>query len=149
MAVPEQKADAMHYDNPFHLYNSAGAWIGICLGRNVFDTDNVWRGWFPWDSGDIVWPHGAYLGTVIGNRLYAFEHKRSLRVIYRTGYPPIIPLSPQRPKPAEIKKLPSGASDVDLRFGSVFPPADSIRQPRKAKSSMASRQKPRRKRTLN
>ena len=104
----------MQYDKPFHLFNSSGDWIGFCLGKNVFDTDSAWRGWFPWDSADITAPDGSYLGTVVGNRLYAYEHKRGFQIPYYPGYP-ATPLPPERPEPVGSRELRDGVSDVNLK----------------------------------
>ncbi|MFI5429873.1 4-fold beta flower protein [Aeromicrobium sp. UC242_57] len=36
---------------------------------HIFDLDGHWVGWFPWDDNDAVDPNGAYLGTVVDDRL--------------------------------------------------------------------------------
>ena len=82
----------------------------------MFDTFAVWRGWFPSDdSADVVTPQGDYLGTVIGNRLYHFEHKKDIQVRYCPSFP-TIPHWCESPATAVAKKaLPDGASDVELK----------------------------------
>lgn len=111
----------MQYEKQFHLYNSAGVWIGFCLGTSVFDTFAIWRGWFPWEeSADSVTPEGEYLGTVVGNRLYRFAHKKDVRVRYYPSFP-AIPLRAESPSSAAPKQLPDGASDVELRPARLRP----------------------------
>ena len=105
----------MQYQKPFPLFNSAGSWIGFCLGNNVFSVDAVWRGWFPWnDSADLMTPRGNYLGTVVGNRLYAFEHKVAVRLMCNPSSP-ATPCLANRPNPVAPKNLPKGAADVALK----------------------------------
>ena len=126
--VLEQKDNAsMNYDEYFHLFDSSGAWVGFCLGRNLFDTDTVWRGWLPWDAAEVVDTNGFYLATIIGNRLYRFDHNRDLRIGYYPGYPPI-PLMPDRSKPVAEKKLPLGATDVNLKSPNALPAGETVRR---------------------
>jgi len=111
----------MQYEKRFHLYNSAGVWIGFCLGTSVFDTLAIWRGWFPWEeSADSVTPEGEYLGTVVGNRLYRFAHKKDVHVQYYPSFP-AIPQWPESPSTVAPKHLPDGAADVELKPARLRP----------------------------
>lgn len=54
------------------LYDLSGNWIAFRTaydGKYLFDTTGVWIGWFPWGDDDAVDRNGAYLGTVLENRL--------------------------------------------------------------------------------
>ena len=117
----------MQYAKTFHLFNSVGIWIGFCLGQNLFDTDMIWKGWFPWDSFDAVNTCGWYLGTVVGNRLYWFDHKKDHHIEYYPGYPAIPFLSGQ-PKPADAKTLPFGAFNVNLKAPAKLPVSENTRR---------------------
>ena len=118
----------MNYEEPHYLFNSYGRWIGFCLGMNLFDVDTVWRGWFPWDdSADVMSPNGSYLGTVIGNRFYSFDHKRPMRAAFYSAYP-AIPLLANKPKSVGAKKLPLGASDLEFKPATVLSPLASARR---------------------
>jgi len=124
----------MKYETPFHLFNSSGLWIGFCLANNLFDTDAVWRGWFPWeDSADAVDPGGNYLGTLMGDRLYHFQHKRNLRVSHYPGYP-AIPVLPGPPQPVHKLSLPEGARDIELKYV-LWRPFENAPHKSKAKTS--------------
>ena len=110
-----RKTDAMQYEKRFHLFNSSGVWIGFCQGSSVFDTLAVWRGWFPWeDSADVVTPQGGYLGTVVGNRFYSFDHKKNVQARPCSSCC-LIPFVREEVAPVAPKKLPDGASDVELK----------------------------------
>jgi hypothetical protein len=123
----------MQYHKPFHLFNSSGRWIGFCLANNVFDIDAVWRGWFPWsDQAEVLSPHGTYLGTVVGNRLYAFSHKEGVRMTYRPSFP-AVPSLANHPTPIAPKPLPVGASDVELKYALKF---SSTRRMRAAETDL-------------
>ncbi|MDQ1584588.1 MAG: hypothetical protein QOF36_2642 [Microbacteriaceae bacterium] len=55
-----------------YLYDSAGTWIAFRTdfdGRYLFDPQGEWIGWFPFGDDDAVTKDGAYLGTVVENRL--------------------------------------------------------------------------------
>ena len=111
----------MQYEKRFYLYNSAGVCIGFCFGSSLFDTFAIWRGWFPWDkSADVMTPQGNYLGTVVGNRLYMFDHKKELQVSYSPSFP-TAPFNMEKPGTAASKKLPNGASDVELKPARLQP----------------------------
>ena len=111
----------MQYEKRFHLYNSSGVWIGFCLGTSVFDTFAVWRGWFPWEeSADSVTPQGEYLGTVVGNRFYRFDHKKDVHVRYYPSFP-AIPVWLDAPVSTAPKNLPDGATDVEIRPARLRP----------------------------
>jgi hypothetical protein len=132
--VPKPTEDTVYYRDTHHLFNSAGEWIGFCLAHNVFDTDTVWCGWFPWDnSADVVATNGVYLGTVVSNRLYSFEHKRDMGVAYYPSYP-AIPVLPNTPKPVAARKLPLGASDVTLKPPTPMPSAAGRQHRRRRRS---------------
>jgi hypothetical protein len=104
----------MRFRGPYHLFNSAGKWIGFCIGPNVFDTVGVWRGWFPWEgSYDCVKPDGTYLSTVVGTRLFYFQQKQSVRIRRYPVYPGI-PVLPKPPAPVSGRDLFADASDVNL-----------------------------------
>ena len=104
----------MRFRGPYHLFNSAGKWIGFCVGPNLFDTDGVWRGWFPWEgSYDCVKPDGTYLGTVVGTRFYYFGQKQHVGIQKYPVYS-CIPALPNRPAPVSSRDLFVGASDVNL-----------------------------------
>ena len=111
----------MRFKGPYYLFNSAGGWIGFCVGPNLFNTDGVWCGWFPWEgSYDAVKPDGSYLGTVLGSRFYFFEKNQHLRVHKYYVYPGI-PTLPSGPKPAAPRELFEGTSNVDLKSASAIP----------------------------
>ena len=112
----------MRFPGPFHLFSSAGVWIGFCEGSNLFNTDAVWCGWFPWvGSFNAVKPDGSYLGTVVGARFYSFEHRRQLCVRKLIVYP-TIPTLPPCPSPMAPRTLLAGATDVDLESVVVLQP---------------------------
>ena len=106
----------MRFRGPYHLFNSTGAWIGFCIGSNLFNTDGIWCGWFPWEgSYDAVKPDGTYLGTVVGARFYYFERQRLLRVrqlIVCSAMPPL----PGPPVAVAPRQLFDGAKDVTLKL---------------------------------
>lgn len=106
----------MRFRGPYHLFNSAGEWVGFCVGANLFNADGVWTGWFPWEgSYDAVKPDGTYLGTVVGARLYHFEQRQFLRVrklIVCSAIPPL----PSRPAPVTPRELFDGTKDVILKL---------------------------------
>ena len=105
----------MRFRGPYHLFNSAGAWVGFCVGANLFNPDGIWCGWFPWEgSYDAVKPDGMYLGTVVGVRLYYFERKQLLRVRKLLIYP-AVPELPCPPPPVSARELFESAKDVDLK----------------------------------
>jgi len=112
----------MCFPSPFHLFDSAGRWIGFCDGANLFNTHGVWRGWFPWEGSlDAVKPDGSYLGSVVGARFLCFEQKQPLRVRKLIDYPKT-PALPQRPAPLPRRELFDGATDVNLKSVVVLPP---------------------------
>ena len=122
----------MQYEKRIHLFNSSGIWIGFCLKLSVFDTFAVWRGWFPWEeSADAVTPQGDYLGTVVGNRLYRFHHKKGIQVRYYPSFP-VIPTWPEPPACAAPKQLPKGALDVELKPARLQLPANCLNVPQLA-----------------
>src|SRR5262245_552 len=104
----------MRFPAPFHLFNSAGRWIGFCDGENLYNPQAVWRGWFPWtDSHNAVKADGTYLGTVVGIRFYHFEHKQQLRIRALRVCPDIIP-RPPAPKSVSARQLFEDVVDIDL-----------------------------------
>ena len=55
-----------------YLYDSKGAFVAFRIeydGRYLFDPDGEWIGWFPWSNDDVATRDGAYLGTVVEDRL--------------------------------------------------------------------------------
>ncbi|PVZ08518.1 hypothetical protein [Actinomycetospora cinnamomea] len=97
-----------------HLYASDGRWIAWYRPGlpYLWNTVDRWIGWFPWCDeptpgvrDDVLDPHDAYLGTVVGDRLLA-----------RTARLP-------RPVPARVPEpqRPVGPPDVD-RTIAVPPP---------------------------
>ena len=109
----------MRFRGPYHLFSSAGAWIGFCAGANLFNAEGIWCGWFPWEgSYDAVKPDGTYLGTVVGARFYYFERQRLLRIhklIVCSAIPPL----PARPGSIAPRELFDGAKDVTLVLNHV------------------------------
>jgi len=105
----------MCFPSPFHLFDSAGRWIGFCDRTNLFNTTGVWCGWFPWEGTlDAVKPDGSYLGTVVGGRFLYFERKQALRIRSLIDCPGI-PALPRRPAPLPRGELFDGAADIDLK----------------------------------
>jgi hypothetical protein len=103
---------------PVHLFASDGRWIAWYRPGlpYLWSTRDRWIGWFPWavettpepppeHHNDVLDPHDAYLGTVVGDRLLARVARRP-RVV-----PSRVP-EPQRPV---------GPPDVD-RAQAVAPP---------------------------
>ena len=97
-----------------YLHDSQGVWIAFRTdqrSRYLFNPDGDWIGWFPWDDEEAVTPAGEYLGTVLGDRLFAEEHHR-----YRgdPGYPgaPAYPGQAPYPGAGTYVSLPTGCDDV-------------------------------------
>ena len=105
----------MCFPSPFHLFDSCGRWIGFCDGANLFNTNAVWCGWFPWAGTlDAVKPDGCYLGTVVGARFCCFERNQLLRV-GKLIENPATPALPPRPAPMPRTELFAGATDINLK----------------------------------
>lgn len=70
-----------------HLFSNSGDFIAFRRTEDdkfLFNADGDWIGWFPWGDDDAVRPDGAYLGTVVGNRLM---HRESQPYRGYPGYP--------------------------------------------------------------
>lgn len=55
-----------------YLYDKHGDVIAFRRSwddRHVYDIDGHWAGWLPWEGCDVVDASGAYLGTVVADRL--------------------------------------------------------------------------------
>ena len=61
-----------------HLYDSAGSFIAFRRSdddRYVFNRAGKWIGWLPYDDLDVHDPRGAYLGTIVGDRLLRLSNR--------------------------------------------------------------------------
>jgi hypothetical protein len=106
------------------LFDSQGTWIAFRpdeTDRNLFNSDGEWIGWFPWGDDDAVTREGAYLGTVVENRLLVREHPRFRGTPDFPGSPPY-PGQPPYPGAGSYISLPDGFMDAP---GSVLWPAKS------------------------
>ncbi len=101
-----------------YLYDTQGTWIAFrpdAQSHDLFNAEGDWIGWFPWGDDDAVTPDGAYLGTVIGDRLLA-EEAHPFR-----GTPPYpgAPAYPGRasyPGIAPFASIPPGFDDVPSAY---------------------------------
>lgn len=97
-----------------YLYDSQGVWIAFRTderARHLFNPDGDWIGWFPWEDDEAVTRDGEYLGTVVGDRLFA-EERHAYRG--RPDYPgaPLYPGQASYPGAAPFVSLPVGYVDV-------------------------------------
>lgn len=53
-----------------YLFNSSGEYIAFVQGKYVFDHQNNWIGWLPWEDGEVVNRFGEYIATIVDDRLY-------------------------------------------------------------------------------
>ncbi|WP_433782995.1 hypothetical protein ACQPX6_23955 [Actinomycetospora sp. CA-101289] len=104
-----------------HLYASDGRWIAWYQPGlpYVWDTGGRWIGWFPWadaadsvERGDVLDPHDAYLGTVVGDRLLARTARRP-RPVPRRVPEPQRPVGPPDVDRALALPPPIGYVDID------------------------------------
>ena len=103
-----------------HLYASDGHWIAWYRPGLPFlwNTRDRWVGWFPWRDAsspeprdDVLDPHDAYLGTVVGDRLLARAVRRPRAVPVRVPEP-TRPVGPPDVDRAVALPPPIGFTDV-------------------------------------
>jgi hypothetical protein len=105
-----------------YLHDSQGTWIAFRTetnGRYLFNPDGAWIGWFPWGDDEAVSQDGAYLGTIVGDRLLLRDAPPYRGTPSHPGAPPY-PGQAGYPGAAAYHSLPVGFSDVP---GSALWPA--------------------------
>src|SRR5436309_448270 len=101
-----------------YLHDSQGVWIAFRAderARHLFNSEGDWIGWFPWDDDDAVTPDGAYLGTVVGDRLLLREDHPFRGTPEYPGAPAYLG-RPSYPGAAPFTGLPPGFDDVPSAY---------------------------------
>ena len=96
-----------------YLYNSRGEFIAYRIGDFVFNNNNEWIGWLPWDDQEIVSQMGEYVGTIYKDRLFHFSRREIKEHPGYTGFPGH-PGYIEDPGFGGSTTIPSFASDIDM-----------------------------------
>jgi hypothetical protein len=106
---------------PVHLFAADGSWIAWYRPAlpYVWNVGNRWIGWFPWPAEpdlrrDVVDPAGDYLGTVVGDRLFALTFRLPRPLPERVPEPHRPPGSPDVARTTPLAP-PAGYVDVPAR----------------------------------
>lgn len=100
-----------------HLHDSDGQWVAWYRRGMpyVWNTRDVWVGWFAWEdgelAGDVLDLSGEYLGTVVGDRLWCRTYRSPVAAPRRVAEPQR-PTGPPDVSGAVSRPPPSGFADV-------------------------------------
>ena len=98
-----------------YLYNSKGEFIAYRIGGFVYDNNNKWIGWLPWDNFEIVSLMGEYLGTIHKDRIFIFSRRGFKEHPGYTDFPGH-PGYIEDPGYGGSTSIPSFAKDIDINL---------------------------------